>query len=31
MAAFRNTALRLAGRQLTLARNDWVYGWKPVV
>ncbi len=31
MAAIRNTALRVAGRQLTLARNDWLYGWKPVV
>lgn len=31
MAALRNAALRVAGRQLTLARNDWLYGWKPVV
>jgi salicylate hydroxylase len=31
MAAVRNAALLIAGRQLTLARNDWIYGWKPVV
>jgi len=30
MAAVRNAALRLAGRHLTLSRNDWLYGWKPV-
>lgn len=30
MAALRDTALRLAGHRLTLARNDWVYGWRPV-
>lgn len=28
MAAIRDTALRLAGRQLTLRKNNWVYGWK---
>lgn len=28
MAALRDTVLRLAGRQLTLRKNSWVYGWK---
>jgi len=31
MAAARNMALRVAGRQVTLARNDWIYGWRSVV
>ena len=31
MAAARNMALRVAGRQVTLARNDWIYGWRAVV
>lgn len=31
MAAARNMALRVAGRRVTLARNDWIYGWRPVV
>jgi salicylate hydroxylase len=31
MAVARNMALRIAGRQVTLARNDWIYGWRAVV
>lgn len=28
LAAIRNTALRAAGSRLTVAKNDWIYGWK---
>lgn len=29
MAAIRNLALRLVGRQLAITKNDWIYGWDP--
>jgi salicylate hydroxylase len=29
MATLRNAALRIAGGQLALSRNDWIYGWTP--
>ena len=31
MAAMRNLALTIAGRQLSLSRNDWIYGWRSAV